>query len=61
MAVLEKTSRNITVRLTKARWARLMEMEKAYKTARCVVRAKRQCETAPSMSITDAIKHIDSL
>ncbi len=57
MAVLEKTSRNITVRLTKARWTRLMELENAYNTARSIAKAKRQCENVPSMSVSDAMKH----
>ncbi|MBR6140055.1 MAG: hypothetical protein IKQ12_10920 [Prevotella sp.] len=61
MAVLEKTSRNITVRLTKARWTRLMELENAYNTARSIAKAKRQCENVPSMSVSDAMKHIDCL
>lgn len=41
MCVIERTNRNITVRMTNARWNRLMELEEAYQTARAVVRAKK--------------------
>lgn len=61
MCVLEKTSRNITVRLTNARWNRLMELEAAYRVAMAVAKAKRECEAAPSMSLTEAMDFIDTL
>lgn len=61
MCVIEKNSRNITVRMTHARWNRLMELEEAYHTARAVVRAKRECEKKPSMSVSEALRFIDSL
>jgi len=61
MHVIERNARNTTVRLTNKRWDRLMELEKAYETAQAVLRAKRQCETAPSMSVSEALKFIDAL
>ena len=61
MCVLEKTPRTITVRLTNARWNRLMELETAYRVAMAVVKAKRECESAPSMSVAEAMDFIDSL
>lgn len=61
MCVIEKTSRNITVRLTNARWNRLMELESAYRVAIAVAKAKRECEVAPSMSVAEAFTFIDSL
>ena len=54
MCVIEKTSRSITVRLTNARWNRLMELESAYRVAVAVAKAKRECEEAPSMSVDEA-------
>ena len=60
MCVLERTPRSITVRLSNGRWNRLMELEIADQTAQAVVRAKRECQTAPSMSVSDALKFIDS-
>ena len=47
--------------MTNARWNRLMELEEAYRTARAVVRAKRECEEAPSMSLSEAFCFVDSL
>ena len=61
MCVLEKTQRNITVRLTNARWKRLMELETAYRMAMAVAKAKRECETAPAMSMAEAIGVFDTL
>ena len=61
MCVLERTPRSITVRLSNSRWNRLMELEMAYQTAQAVARAKRECETAPSMSVSEALNFIDSL
>lgn len=61
MCVLEKNSRNITVRLTNARWNRLMELETAYRVAMAIAKAKRECETAPAMSVAEAMDFIDSL
>ena len=61
MCVLEKNSRNITVRLTNARWNRLMELETAYRVAMAIAKAKRECETAPAMSVAEALDFIDSL
>ena len=61
MCVLEKTQRNITVRLTNARWKRLMELETAYRMAMAVAKAKRECESAPAMSVAEAMDFIDTL
>ena len=61
MCVLERTPRSITVRMSNSRWNRLMELETAYQTAQAVARAKRECETAPSMSVSEALKFIDTL
>jgi len=61
MCVIERTNRNITVRLTNARWNRLMELEEAYRMARTVLRAKQECENATSMSVAEAIDFVDNL
>ena len=61
MHVIERNTRNTTVRLTNKHWDRLMELETAYLTAQAVARAKRQCQAAPSMSVSEAIKFIDTL
>ena len=61
MCVIERTNRSITVRMTRARWNRLMELEEAYRVARAVVRAKRECEKSSSMSVDEALSLIDNL
>ena len=61
MCVLEKTTRSITVRLSPRRWSRLMEMEKAYRIAESVVKAKKECETSPAMTVNEALRFIQQL
>ena len=61
MCVLERNTRNITVRMSLRRWDRFLELEHAYRVANAVVRAKRECETAPSMSIEEAMQFIRQL
>ncbi|MBQ8362133.1 MAG: hypothetical protein IJX44_09335 [Bacteroidaceae bacterium] len=61
MHVIEQNTRNITVRLSNSRWSRLMELENAYRMAKAIVRAKKECEIAPSMSKDEALKFIESL
>lgn len=61
MAVIERTSRRVVVSLSPRRWNRLMELEKAYEVARAVVRAKKECETAPTLSVSNAYTAIDFL
>lgn len=61
MCIIERNTRNITVRMTNARWSRLMELENAYRVAKSVVRAKKECEKARSMTKEEAMKFIDSL
>lgn len=47
--------------MSNARWNRLMELENAHRMAKAVVRAKRECETSKAMSVSEAMKYIDSL
>lgn len=61
MCVLEKTPRSVTVRLSNTRWNRLMELEAAYRMALAVAKAKRECESAPSLSLSEAMNFIDTL
>ena len=58
MCILERNTRSITVRMSPRRWNRFVELEKAYRVANAVVRAKRECETAPSMSVEDALVYL---
>ena len=61
MCVLERNTRNITVRMSPRRWDRFVELERAYRVANAVVRAKRECETAPSMTVAEAMQFIREL
>lgn len=61
MCIIERNTRNITVRLSNARWNRLMELENAYRTAKSIVRAKKECERTKGMTKEEAMKFIDSL
>ena len=61
MCIIERNTRNITVRMSNARWNRLMELENAYRIAKSVVRAKKECEKAKGMTKEEAMNFIDSL
>ena len=60
-AIVERTTRNITVRLSNRRWDRLMELEQAYKMAQTIKRSMKQAENAPAMSVEEAMDFIDKL
>ena len=55
MCVLEQTATMTTVRLSNRRWSRLMELDKAYRLAQTIKRSMKQVESAPSMSVDEAI------
>ena len=61
MCILEQNNRNITVRISNTRWNRLMELENAYRIAKSIHRAKKECEKAQPMTLDEARKYIDSL
>ena len=61
MCILEQNNRNITVRISNTRWNRLMELENAYRIAKSIHRAKKECERAQPMTLDEARKYIDSL
>lgn len=60
-SIIEQNSKSITVKLSKTRWNRLMELEQAYRIAKAVAKAKSQCETSKSMNISEALQFINSL
>ena len=53
--------RRVIVSMSPKRWNRLLELEAAYKAAKSIAKAKRECETAPSMSLSEAMDFIDTL
>jgi len=61
MNIIQQDSRTITVSLSNSRWKRLMDLENAYRTAKAIVRGKKQCETAKTMSLEEAIRQLRPL
>ena len=61
MCVLEKTATTTTVRLSNRRWARMLEMEKAYRLAQTIKRSMQQVESAPLMSVDDTLATLRAL
>lgn len=61
MRVIERNTRNVTVRLTNAHWNRLVQLDDAYRTALAVVKAKRECEAKPGMTVEEALNFIETL
>lgn len=53
--------KNITVSISKARWNRLLELEKAYKAANRIKKAIKQSETATRMTTSEAQAFILSI
>ena len=43
------------------RWDRLQKMEQAYKLAQTIKRSAKQAETAPAMTVAEAMDFIDKL
>ena len=61
MCVLEQTATTTTVRLSNRRGARLQELDKAYRLAQTIKRSMKQVESAPSMSVDEAIETLRAL
>ena len=61
MCVIEQTATTTTVRLSKRRWAHLMELDKIYRLARTIKRSMQQVEYAPAMSADEAIAALRAL
>lgn len=59
--MIQTNEKNITVSLSKVRWNRLLELEKAYKAASRIKRAMKQSETATCMTASEAQAFILSL
>ena len=60
-AIRERTPRKVTVSMSIRRWDRLMELEKAYKLAKTIKRSMKQAESAPAMTVNEAMDFIDQL
>ena len=60
-AIVVRPPRRVTVSMSTRRWDRLMELEKAYKLAKTIKRSMKQAETAPAMTVDEAMNFIDQL
>lgn len=60
-AIINRTPRTVTVRMSTRRWNRLQQMEQAYKLAQAIKRSMIQAEKAPSMTVDEAMEFIDKL
>ena len=60
-AILERTPRSITVRMSTRRWNKMLELERTYKLASIIKRSMVQVETEPSMTPDEAINTLRAL
>jgi len=60
-AVIERTPRSVTVRMSTRRWNKMLELEQTYKLARTIKRSMKQVESEPSMTPEEAIEALRAL
>lgn len=60
-AIVERTPRTVTVRMSTRRWNRMLQLEETYKLARIIKRSMKQVESEPSMTQEEAIAALRSL
>ena len=60
-AVIERTPRSVTVRMSTKRWNRMLELEQTYKLARIISRSMNEVESEPSMTPQEAIDSLKAL
>lgn len=60
-AIVDKTSRRVTVNMSMRRWNRMLRLEEAYKLARIIKRSMKQVESEPSMTPDEAIAALRAL
>ena len=60
-AIVERTSRTVTVRMSTRRWNRMLELEQTYKLARIIKRSMKQVEEEPSMTPEEAVEALRAL
>lgn len=60
-AIIERTPRTITVRMSTRRWNRIQKLEQAYKLARIIKRSMEEVENEPSMTPEEAIEALRAL
>lgn len=60
-AIIERTPKRVVVSMSVRRWNRIQQLEEAYKLARIIKRSMKQAETAPSMTVEEAMGFLDKL
>ena len=60
-SIVAQDSRAVTVRMSRRRWNRIQQLEQAYRLAHTIKRSMKQAETAPAMTVEQAINFIDRL
>ena len=60
-AIIERTPQRITVSMSTRRWNRIQKLEQAYKLASTIKRSMKQAETAPAMTVEQAMRHLEEL
>lgn len=60
-AIVERTSRRITVSMSLRRWNRMLQLEENYKLARIIKRSMKQVESEPSMTPDEALLALRAL
>jgi len=60
-AIIERTPGRVTVSMSTRRWNRIQKLEQAYKLAHAIKRSMKQAETAPALTVEQAIKHLEEL
>jgi len=60
-AIVDRTSRTVTVRMSTRRWNRMLELEQTYKLARIIKRSMKQVEEEPSMTPEEAVEALRAM
>ena len=60
-AIINRTPGRVTVSMSTRRWNRIQKLEQAYKLAQAIRRGMKQAETAPAMTVEQAMKHLEEL
>ena len=60
-AIIDRTPRTVTVRMSTRRWNRMLQLEQTYKLARIIKHSMEQVENEPSMAPQEAIEALRAL
>ena len=60
-AIIDKTPGRVTVSMSTRCWNRIQKLEQAYKLAHAIKRSMKQAETAPALTVEQAMKHLEEL